>query len=429
MKFKEGLLRARSNIAFMVGLVAASGLVYSLESASGVAGLYRPSIELSKLAPNPVKRGVLSEDDMAAAKIAWRYFENNTQSETGLVNSVNGFASTTLWDQASYILGLVSAYRLGIVGQEEFDIRIVKVLDSMARMELFDGKLPNKVYNTQTLAMTDYTNKVIENGIGWSAIDIARVLVPLNVIVWNFPEHGRKVKAIVEAWDFDAMLKDGAMIGARVSDEGETELVQEGRLGYEEYAARSMNLMGFDSLAALRFDDYLRFINIYDQKIAYDSRSHAEYHAHNYVVSEPYILTAVEFGFDANSRELAWRVYRAQEERYKATGIETAVSEDNVDVAPYFVYNTVFSNGKPWNAIAEDGTDQSHLRTMSTKAVFGWDALYNTRYTNMLRKEVTDLFDPKNGWYSGRQPSPAAVQTPRRAKRSWRSWATTRCRC
>ena len=75
------------------------------------------------------------------------------------------------------------------------------------------------------------------------------------------------------------------------------------------------------------------------------------------MVSESYILDSLEFGADSVSKIFAHRVYKAQENRFERTGILTAVSEDNVDEAPYFVYNTVFSDGKEWNAITDQGED------------------------------------------------------------------------
>ncbi|MEM7241671.1 MAG: DUF3131 domain-containing protein [Pseudomonadota bacterium] len=405
MTFKTGLIKARSHIAFVIGLCIAATVALALET--GVATSVRApsgsviiiSDDQTLLAPT----GRITGQDRARAIVAWEYFEKNTQAETGLVNSVNNFPSTTIWDQASYLLGLISAERLGIVDETEFDARMSKVLATLAQLPLFDGKLPNKVYDTRSLAMTDYTNAAIEKGIGWSALDVARMSVPLNILVYDYPQHGALASGILTSWDFAAMLQDGQMFGARVNQEtGFPERVQEGRLGYEEYGARALALLGVDALSAGKFDDYLRFENVAGQEIAVDSRSFSEFDAHNYVVSEPYILTAVEFGFDRESQELAHRLYRAQEERFRRSGILTAVSEDNIDQEPYFIYNTVFANGQSWNALAEDGSSHPEKRTVSTKAVFGWDAIYGTDYTNDLMDHIADTRSKDgSGWNSG----------------------------
>lgn len=412
MTFKEGVLKARSHIVFILGLAAAFSLVVYLEKLDLTLGegLATESVVQVSEGALPARKpvGRLSPGEETYANIAWRYFENNTQPETGLVNSVDGYPSTTLWDQASYLLGLISAYRLEIIEHQEFESRLTMVLRSLAHLPLFDGQLPNKAYDTRSLEMTNYANEPSYAGIGWSALDIARIMVPLNVIVWNYPEHSGQVARIVANWHLEAMLKDGELIGSRRGETGAVELVQEGRVGYEEYAARTMGLMGYDSSVAALYHNYLAPVEIYGFKIPTDSRTYLKYQAHNHVVSEPYILAGLEFGWDYTTSEFAYRIYGAQEARFRETGVPTAVSEDNVDRAPYFVYNTVFSDGKPWNAISEGGEDASELRTVSTKAVFGWHALYGSDYTSMLMGLVEPLNDSEKGWYSGRYENTGA---------------------
>lgn len=401
MTFKTGLLHARHHIVFMLGLATAFLIAIHLERLhlaenAAVAPPIAASVDI------PITRpGELSAREIEWAKIAWVYFQNNYQEATGLVNSVDRYPATTMWDTASYLLGLISAHRLGIVDRSEFDRRIEKVLAAFATMPLFDGSLPNKSYNTLNLAMVDYNNNPTERGIGWSAIDIGRVLVPLNIIVWNYPEHSAAVKSVLKRWDFGKLVKDGLMQGAAVDGEGRTEYVQEGRLGYEEYAAKSLTLMGYDVFKALEYADFLEYVDIYGIQVPTDRRDPESYHAHNYVVSEPYILDGLEFGWDNRTREFAYRVYSAQVQRYRNEGILTAVSEDNIDEAPYFVYNTVFTSGKPWNTITDKGEDASSFKSLSTKAAMGWHFLYGTDYTEKLIERVQDLHDPARGWYSG----------------------------
>jgi hypothetical protein len=225
--------------------------------------------------------------------------------------------------------------------------------------------------------------------------------LPLNVLAWHYPQHTAAVNKVMERWDTQPMLVEGVLQGAVVTDKGDTRYLQEGRLGYEEYAAKSFNLMGLDVSNSLRYTDFLKFVDVGGIQVGTDSRSAQQFGAHNYVVSEPYILDGVEFGWDHISQELAWRVYQAQERRFADTGILTAVSEDNIDQPPYFVYNTVFTDGKVWNAISEKGEDASQFKTLSTKAAFGWHVLYETDYTQKLVEKASSLANPERGWYSG----------------------------
>jgi hypothetical protein len=233
-------------------------------------------------------------------------------------------------------------------------------------------------------------------------LDIARITVPLNILLYDFPQHAELAKNILTRWNFSAMLNDGVLLGARLDAKtGLPEMIQEGRLGYEEYAARAISLLGLDVLNAARYDDFIKFEKISGQDIAADSRSYSLFDAPNYVVSEPYILMAVEFGLDSTAKELAHRIYRAQKNRFNLTGQLTAVSEDNIDQPPYFIYNTIYANGKSWNAVAEDGTSYPDLKTISTKAAFGWDALYQTDYTRRLVSEIQKTKTQNHGWQSG----------------------------
>ncbi|WP_300670133.1 DUF3131 domain-containing protein [Desulfoluna sp.] len=413
MRFAEGLLKARSHIVFLLGLIAAFGTVIVLEQTDFQATLERrplPGVEetatLSITKPAP-----LSGTEKGWARIAWTYFENNRQPETGLVNSVDGYPASTMWDTASYLMALISAHRLGLISRDRFDTDTATLLATLKRLPLFENKLPNKSYNTLTGAMVNYQNQPTPEGIGWSAIDIGRLLTPMTYLVWNHPEHTPAIREVLATWDFGAILQQGRLYGAARDETNQTLLLQEGRIGYEEYAAKSFTLMGLDVSQALDYRDYLAFVTVYGVEVPYDSRSPEIYHAHNYVVSEPYILDALEYGWDETSREFAFRVYKAQQARFEATGTLTAVSEDNIDVAPWFVYNTVFTDGKIWNCITEEGEDASDFKSLSTKAAFGWDSIYNTAYTQRLVQAIQGLHDPQKGWYSGRYEKTGAPNT------------------
>ncbi|MEM6374484.1 MAG: DUF3131 domain-containing protein, partial [Pseudomonadota bacterium] len=91
------------------------------------------------------------------------------------------------------------------------------------------------------------------------------------------------------------------------------------------------------------------------------------------------------------------------------TGQLTAVSEDHINQAPYFVYAGVWGDGEPWSVLTEEGTNHPELRTVSTKASFAWHALYNTRYTARLMEAVMPLSDPQKGFAAGQYEADGAV--------------------
>jgi hypothetical protein len=400
LKHSHSYLQARSYLVVLAALVLCFVLAYSLNVFA--PGATPETLWPATSADIPATRvGSWEEADTKAGQTAWKYFENNYQEKTGLVNSADNYPAATMWDTGSYLMALISARRLNLIGDSEFDSRLSLGLQSLAKCPLFDGKLPNKSYNTMTLDMVDYNNHPTSRGIGWSAIDIGRLLVSFNIITWEYPDHTAEVRTVLDHWKLGDLARKGQLMGGVVGPSNNTLYVQEGRLGYEEYSAKSFSLIALDVSTALHYQTFLHYVDIYGVNIPTDSRSPEKYHAPNYVVSEPYILDGLEYGWDNFSREFAYRIYRAQEERYQHTKILTAVSEDNIDQAPYFVYNTVFTNGKAWNAITDTGVDASRFKSLSTKAVFGWYALYKSDYTTTLRHAIRDANDPGRGWFAG----------------------------
>lgn len=392
----------RSSYAFLIGLVAAAGVAVSMDGwgrfmvgASPIAVQSAGGVRFA-----PVATRELTEQDLEAARVAWRYFELNTRAETGLVDSVAGFPSGTLWDQGSYLFALASAEALELISPTEFERRVEAFLESLSLLPLFDGALPNKAYNTVTLEMVGYDNSVSERGIGWSALDIARLLTALRVLERREPKFGHQIRAVLERWDLDAMTSEGTLTGATV--EGlETIHLQEGRIGYEQYAARAAAMWGLDVTTAISAAPIMEWQRVNNVDVPIDRRSHSAFKAITPTLSEPYILMGLELGLDSEASVLASRVYEAQWRRSRDTGIATMVSEDHINQAPHFLYSSVYSNGQPWAVVSEDGETHPELRTVSLKAVFGWDALFDTDYTEQLRSDLADLAD-HGGWYAGR---------------------------
>ncbi len=339
--------------------------------------------------------------DKKIAQIAWQYFQQNTQAKTGLVNAVHGYPSATMWDVASHLIALICAERLDLISSEEFHARADKALQSLSKINLYNGQLPNKVYHTKTLAMVNYANLPTPKGIGWSAIDVARLMVPLKIFMTAYPKLKARSEDILQRFQMGEIVKRGVLLGGRNGQKKKIEYVQEGRLGYEQYSAAALLKMGIDARAARRSDANIKFTEIMGINIAVDSRDKQHYGANVFITSEPYVLFGLEFGFDADIKVMADNVLAVQQERWRRTGILTALSEDHLNKAPYFVYNTILGNGEPWASVSPSGTVLSDMRSLSTKAAIGLNALYNTDYTKMLAVRVMGTRSDKNGWRSG----------------------------
>jgi hypothetical protein len=346
----------------------------------------------------------LCETDSKAARIAWKYFEKNYQPKTGLVNSVDGYPSTTMWDVGSSLAGTIAAVHLGLIEPKEFDDRVVTLLGTLRTLRLYRDELPNKAYNAATAELSDYTNKPVAEGLGYSALDLARLASWLDLLACMHPKHANAAKQVLLRWKFCRLIGDGQMYGAAFDPATKKDQsLQEGRLGYEQYGGKAFAKLGFDQSVSSRYDNpYASMVEINGVPIAFDMRDPRKFGAFNYVVTESYALDALEFGRDAELTRLLANIYEVQKRRWQRTGLVTAVSEDNVDRAPYFVYNTIFAAGSAWNTITDTGTDQHQLKSLSTKAAFSLAALFpDDPYSAVLMHTVWNAYDAEKGWYSG----------------------------
>lgn len=359
------------------------------------------------------RHGALTDQEMEMARAAWQYFVVAYQPNTGLVNSVGSYPSTTLWDTASYVSGLVAAYELGVIDKQTFDDRAYKLIGTLRNLDLFRGELPNKVYNTTNASKANYANEPGE--IGFSALDAGRLLVWLRILKERYPYLANGVDNTLLRWNYCNAIDDkGRIFGALLNDAGAVSYNQEGRLGYAEYAAKGFALWGFDTRATYE-GAQASYIDIFGVQVPFDRRDPRIFGTSNYVLTESYLLDGLEMGWDLPDdrtsgpgvasqgwrAEFANRIYLAQQRRYEETGILTARSEHQVESSPYFVYDTIFADGYAWNTLDPSGVFQPDRAAVATKAAIGMWALWDDPYTQMLFDAVGDLYLPDHGYKEG----------------------------
>lgn len=352
----------------------------------------------------PVRKAKLTEEDLEIARVAWKYMENNHNLETGLINAVNNYPSTTMWDTGSVLAAILTAHEVGFIQKKRFDEMVSQILTTLEHLQLFNGDVPNKVYNTKNGMMVNYANRPSEKGIGVSALDLGRMISWFNILSCLHPQHKEASERVLATWNYCPVIRSGQMYGM-AWNEGKTKAIrlQEGRLGYEQYAGKVFRMMGFNQdISATYHNKFTTTAKVESMDIYVDKRDAMTLGANNYVVAESYAMDAKENGIDAELKPILEKIYRVQEKRWQRTKIVTAVSEDNVDRRPYFVYNTIFSNGEPWAAINDMGEDFEELKTTSTKAALSMAYLFPDRpYSKVMKERIWDARNPKGGWYSG----------------------------
>jgi Protein of unknown function (DUF3131) len=345
----------------------------------------------------------LSPTDRAAAKMAWKYFEHNWDQKTGLVHSVDRLPWTTIWDQGSALLGIHAARQLGLMTPQRFQQRIGVTLSTLEKLPLTPDRFPHKAYDTETGVMLDLAMRPDPRGSsGYSALDVIRLLSALHIFRTEYPELRPQIERIVARWPIAQLEKDGWIYGVGRDQSGKLQRFQEGRSGYEQYAAYVLQLWGINATQALNNPD-IDQIEVEGYTLEIDRRNLANSGASNYLTNDPYLLLAMEVGLPTALQPQMDNLLAVQAKRFERTGILTAVNEDSLDRFPYFLYYNVYANGQIWEPITVRGKPYPHLRFLSTKAAFAWAAIKPDQpYPKALRQAVQNLGDIDRGYYSGR---------------------------
>lgn len=327
--------------------------------------------------------------DLASA--AWRYLDRYYQPSTGFVNATPDWFNTTLWDIGGQLLAMHGARELGLIQPAEYLKRTQTALNTLERIELFEGAAFNRVYSTKDGALD------LGSGAGWSATDLGRFLVALKVLSIREPQFAEQIARIVRRNDFSRIVKGGYLHGRVRAKNGAVSEFQEGRIGYEQYVATGFAQWGADVRHALNFRQNARPATVHGVKLFGDRRGLDR------LLSEPFILQGIELGLEGAYRDFAVRVLEAQEARYRATGQVTIASEDAVAVPPHhFYYYCVLCNGQPFVVgVSSPRQVLDEPRWVSVKGAYGWHALMPSDYTKVAVDYVAPALDAKNGWATG----------------------------
>lgn len=376
-------------------------------AASLAAGNGHAAVAALLKSPAPASSGTYSAGDRTsptmdrqrfadAAATAWQYVVTYTQPTTGLVDATSTHAFTTVWDIASQLSALHSAHVLALIDTPDFDRRMQRVLQTLKKVDLYDGVTLSKVYSTKSGAMAGEKDQPTDRGTGWSALDVGRLLIWLRIVADTHPQHRDDATAIVKRFAMGRLIKDGYLWGETVLPSGEVVRYQEGRIGYEQYAARGFAAWGADPALALSWRENGVPVRVMGQTLLADLRGGDR------LTSDPLILLGLELGWDPESEQLATQFLAAQRTRQRNTGIVTMVAEDAMPEAPYFFYYySALANFKEFALDVQDAAAAvDKPRWVSAKAAFAWHALMPSAETDAAVQRVAPARGP-SGWASG----------------------------
>jgi len=318
-----------------------------------------------------------------------------------------------MWNTADIVMANMAAFELRIISEHEFDGRTSSILNFLNTMYLTANKLPNLTYNTSSAMKVDFSNKQVETG--WSAIDIGRLLISLKILGQRYAQYQEFIDRIVLRFDLCNAIDSNGNIYSGIWAGDKITRYREGSLGAKEYIARGYQAWGFGTNRTSAFEPFIKE-RIYGIDLLIDGKDERETKSVNSVTSYNYILDGIEFEWDnlgnpsnpdfveidKRYKEQAENIYKIQKTRYENDRIITARSNYQSNSSPYFVFNTVFGNGYPWNVVDGEGKYYKDKGLLSTSASFGLWVLWNESYTDEIMELVKNAFDPLSGWYEGR---------------------------
>lgn len=410
------ILRFRQGVRLLAGIaiVAVSGTAAQCQSDARPAA--NSAIATGRVAtgatfaPPGVSADRQAQFLRASARTAWNYVRRNYSTNSGLVRALDNWEYVTIWDIASALAAFHSARGLGLITEADYRRRMDRALKTLEEMPLYHDVAYNKTYSARSARMVDRDQRISATGYGWSALDMGRFLVWMKIIAENDSVARPAVERIVDRLALERMVADGYLRGGNIDVNTKQHLeYQEGRIAYEQYAAMGMSAWGAAVGNALSFETNGQPADVFGFRILADRRGA------DLVTSEPFVMAGLELGWaNPTWEEQARNVLAAQRERFNKTGLVTMVSEDAVPLPPaHFYYYGVLGNGRQFVVEAPGGaTSERFPRWVSTKAAFGWHALFPSDYTWKALQTVRPAGASGNGWTAGvfersKRPTPS----------------------
>ena len=311
------------------------------------------------------------------AKIAWSYFDPGVgvSPGTGLSRASRYWSFTTDWDLGRYIVAIILAERMGILpigGKWGAEDRLEKVLHFLETRKLTPYGIPAWCYSAE--------NGEPGRGGTTNVFDFGRLLIALHMLRKYRPDLADRIDAIVRRVDCER-LANNLMAWRATSG------------FYKYYVAHGFKFFGFDKYypvkEALKVFEEIKngeHVDVYGVSLPVTE-----------VTSEPLLHMVFELDPGEDFMDYVYRVYLAQESRYKATKKFTAWSEGNTGLRdPSYVYEWIVTpSGKTWVITPKPVTP-----IIFTRAAFGLHAIYDTSYTRSLVEYIEEKVGPQTVSYT-----------------------------
>ncbi|WP_051902515.1 DUF3131 domain-containing protein, partial [Photobacterium sanctipauli] len=310
----------------------------------------------------------LTRKELLLASKAKQYIDRNWNKETGLIDSVQGYHHSTMWDVGSAIAAILSLEGIGMIPSREVSSKLSITLDTLENLPLYDDRLPNREYSTVDGLPSGRYSASSSNGNGWSALDVGRLLIWLEITARHKPQFSEQIETIKETWQLADAVNNKTLYGELKSGKRK-HYRQEGRLGYLQYAAQGFQLSGYDVSDAYKIRNISPEI-IDDELVFIDTRNLP------YFTTDPYVLNAIELGRKDEWWDQLDTLFTLQKTKSAQENQLWVFAEDAMSKAPWFSYNNIFIYGRSWVSTSPGGKPVENPQVFSNKVAQGLSVLY-----------------------------------------------------
>jgi hypothetical protein len=340
----------------------------------------------------------LLEVDRTRAIRAWRYIQANRNAATGLVNGKDSYPVASMADIAHTLSSYVAALSMQLVDKETFEADVRQTLATLLELPLYNQELFNREYDTRSGRLLDLSAKPSNVGSGWSAGDIGRLLVWLKIVSVVAPDFKDMAGAIVSRLKPGRMVGGNSLSSAFAFANGE-QLVQNLRLGEEQYAAAGLALWGIVLPNSLNYAN-ARLVVLGKTRIPTDLRSDA------LISPEIFASGVIELGgLDGCFERAAQDTLDALVEKGRELGRPLMIANENLDQAPWFVFGTLWMQDQFGYVGSYDKQLRRDLANFSLKAAYLWNAVAPGNATRLIKDFADQIEGSDRGWFAGRYHS------------------------
>jgi hypothetical protein len=312
------------------------------------------------------------------AKTAWNYFKPGVgiSINAGLNYANQWWHRATDWDLAAYISAIISARKLNLIDENEFKMRIEKILQFLETRKLSPKGIPYLYYDSD---------------IGEPAIDIesnpsdaGKLLLALDSLRKFEPIYEERVIKIIQRNGIEKIASDQK---AWKTTSG----------AYAHYIA-----IGFQKFKLANYSHIIEKIKFYEMiERMEEIKSYGISLPKSWITYEPILLEVYELN-NTRAKEFLEKLIQVSKLRFKETSRLSAFSEGAIDNQPYYIYEWIVANGHgTWIITDHEGKIINIPEVAFTKVALGIYAYEESDYSKLLIEKVLILTITDNGFYEG----------------------------